>query len=209
MRNKLFDVNTVGADYVVGDIHGCFTKLQQALNEIGFNPETDRLFSVGDLVDRGPESEEALNWLAKPWFHAIAGNHEQMAIDANSGLYDKSTYQFNGGQWFIDMEPSHQREFAEAFKKLPLAMTIKTNNETIGIVHGDAPNDWNLIEEIHEHWLLWGRQRITRKNTELVKNIDKVFVGHTPVKEKLIYGNVHFIDTGAVFGKPFHIEQIN
>ena len=48
--------NTVGRDIAVGDIHGCFTELQRGLDTIGFDPCTDRLFSVGDLVDRGPES---------------------------------------------------------------------------------------------------------------------------------------------------------
>ena len=51
-----FAQNTVGRDFAVGDIHGCFTELQRGLEAIGFDPSTDRLFSVGDLVDRGPES---------------------------------------------------------------------------------------------------------------------------------------------------------
>lgn len=59
-----FQENKVGTDYVVGDIHGCFTKLAEALDEVGFNFTKDRLFSTGDLVDRGPESEECLEWLA-------------------------------------------------------------------------------------------------------------------------------------------------
>ena len=51
-----FAQNIAGRDFAVGDIHGCFTELQRGLDAIGFNPNTDRLFSVGDLVDRGPES---------------------------------------------------------------------------------------------------------------------------------------------------------
>ena len=64
--NKLqrFELNTAGRDFGVGDIHGYFTKLQAALDAIGFNPAVDRLFSVGDLVDRGPESAEVDTWLA-------------------------------------------------------------------------------------------------------------------------------------------------
>jgi len=38
----------------------------------------DQLFSVGDLVDRGPESHRVLEWLARPWFFAICGNHDFM-----------------------------------------------------------------------------------------------------------------------------------
>ena len=66
-----FEQNTAGRDFAVGDIHGCFTELQRGLDAIGFDASADRLFSVGDPVDRGPESHHALRWLDRPWFHAI------------------------------------------------------------------------------------------------------------------------------------------
>ena len=59
-----FARNTHGRDFVVGDIHGCFDLLQQALDEAAFNPDRDRLFSVGDLIDRGPQSPQVLLWLS-------------------------------------------------------------------------------------------------------------------------------------------------
>ena len=52
--------NALGRDFAVGDVHGCFTRLQQGLDQLGFDPTRDRLFSVGDLVDRGPECESVL-----------------------------------------------------------------------------------------------------------------------------------------------------
>ncbi|WP_183132684.1 metallophosphoesterase, partial [Pseudomonas amygdali] len=60
VRIKRFAENTVGRDFAVGDIHGHFTRLQVALDVAGFNPAVDRLFSVGDLVDRGPECEDVI-----------------------------------------------------------------------------------------------------------------------------------------------------
>ena len=63
---KRFELNNKGRDYVVGDIHGCFSLLSKELYEIGFDEKTDRLFSVGDLVDRGTESHLAVEWLKKP-----------------------------------------------------------------------------------------------------------------------------------------------
>jgi serine/threonine protein phosphatase 1 len=66
---KKFSRNETGRDLIVGDIHGCFTKLKDKLNEIGFDETKDRLFSTGDLVDRGPESLDVVKWLTKPWFH--------------------------------------------------------------------------------------------------------------------------------------------
>lgn len=205
---KHFELNTKGNDYCVGDIHGCFAKLQQQLDEMGFNPEVDRLFSVGDLVDRGPDSEAALEWLAKPWFHAIAGNHEQMAIDAAQGLVDWDLYEYNGGKWFKELHESVRYYYAEVFRKLPLAMEVETSDGLVGIVHGDSPPDWNQIREFNNHRLLWGRQRFHSKNTKDVENVVSVYCGHTPVETIQQYGNVFFIDTGAVFGGELSIVKI-
>lgn len=54
---RRFDRNPLGRDLIVGDAHGCLTKPRASLDAVGFNLERDRLFSVGDLVDRGPESD--------------------------------------------------------------------------------------------------------------------------------------------------------
>lgn len=77
--------NEIGRDFVVGDIHGCFDALRYAMFGVVFDESKDRLFSVGDLVDRGNQSEESIDWIAQPWFHAVRGNHEEMAIGWSHG----------------------------------------------------------------------------------------------------------------------------
>ena len=52
-----------GRDFAVSDIHGCFSHLSRSLKSIGSDASVDRLFSVGDLVDRGTESDQVLPWL--------------------------------------------------------------------------------------------------------------------------------------------------
>jgi len=73
--------NTRGTDYVIGDLHGCFSLLERLLDEVRFDKSRDRLFSVGDLIDRGPESLRCLQLLAEPWFYAVQGNHENMMLN--------------------------------------------------------------------------------------------------------------------------------
>jgi len=70
---RRFARNPLGRDLAVGDIHGYFSQLEQALDQAGFDPVRDRLFSVGDLTDRGPDCPQALEWLARPWFHPVCG----------------------------------------------------------------------------------------------------------------------------------------
>jgi serine/threonine protein phosphatase 1 len=213
-----FAANTDGRDFVVGDIHGCFSKLEAELADLQFDPACDRLFSVGDLVDRGPDSELAIEWLGKPWFHAVRGNHEQMAIDAASGAMDAGCYIQNGGAWFLALTKPEQRAFADAFEALPIGIEVETKVGLIGVLHADCPFDsWRLLaaelsgERAYRvaTACTWSRERITSKDDSVVAGVAGVFVGHTPVKQPVSLGNVHYIDTGAVFGRALTIVQIN
>ena len=122
-----FAQNTVGRDFAVGDIHGCFTELQRGLDTIGFDPCTDRLFSVGDLVDRGRESHLALQWLDKPWFHAICGNHDFMAWRHAIGQpCDDVDHLQHGGAWLLMLSDAQRHEFGARLAALPLATEVET-----------------------------------------------------------------------------------
>src|SRR5690606_22202975 len=121
---KRFPLNTAGRDFAVGDIHGHFSKLAEALRSVGFDPERDRLFSVGDMVDRGPESERALEWLHQPWFHAVRGNHEDYVCRYQT--VDTGNWVINGGAWFQGLPLATKQELAAAFKALPLVIEVET-----------------------------------------------------------------------------------
>ncbi|PYV81665.1 MAG: symmetrical bis(5'-nucleosyl)-tetraphosphatase, partial [Acidobacteria bacterium] len=66
------------ATYVIGDIHGCFQTFQNLLARIQFTPRQDRLWLVGDLVNRGPRSLEVLRWVRERERQVIVvlGNHD-------------------------------------------------------------------------------------------------------------------------------------
>lgn len=211
-----FEINTEGRDFVVGDIHGEFTKLQSELDKRSFDTSVDRLFAVGDLVDRGPESELSLEWLAKPWFHSVLGNHEQMAIDYSAWEAEPDIYIYNGGSWFIELDKNHRKVFVDEFKKLPLWIEIDTPNGLVGIVHAECLaeswEEFKLNLAWYENSITWGRSIITAEGlVDEVHGVNRIYVGHSPVKNPgLLVGNHCFIDSGAVFtnGK-LHLEQIN
>lgn len=221
MLIKQFEKNEVGKDYIVGDIHGMFHLLDDELTKIGFNPLTDRLFSVGDLVDRGPDSEHAIDWLDQTWFHAVRGNHEQMAIDyfkpGTGWNMDRYTYEYNGGGWFINLSVEKQSVFAAAFEELPFVIEIATDMGRVGIVHAEAvDDDWDKTKTylytqptIVSNVIMWARDKIKYNNTDKVKGIDYVVVGHTPQKDMKTLGNVIYIDTGAVYGNKGHFTILD
>jgi serine/threonine protein phosphatase 1 len=216
-----FARNTAGRDFVVGDIHGMFAKLRYELANISFNEQTDRLLSVGDLVDRGPDSEESIDWIAKPWFHAVRGNHEQMAIGVAAGKHDVGNYVMNGGGWFMQMSEAKQKLYAKAFDELPYLIEVDTNRGRVGIVHAEIQGDsWDkFVKDMtgapsnnkfydFKEIALWARQRIRVGLASEINDLHALYVGHTPVQPGVILGNVHYIDTGAVFGKTMTIEEI-
>ncbi|HBL65251.1 MAG TPA: serine/threonine protein phosphatase, partial [Achromobacter sp.] len=132
--------NEHGRDFAVGDVHGHFSRLQESLDRLGFDPARDRLFSVGDLVDRGPESEAALQWLAQPWFYAVQGNHEDYAIrHVRTGKVDVTNWRGYGGGWFLDLPVDQQQVFADAFAQLPIAIEVETREGAVGLLHADCP----------------------------------------------------------------------
>ena len=203
-----FELNVAGRDFAVGDIHGSFSHLSRSLEAIGFDASVDRLFSVGDLVDRGPESQLVLGWLARPWFHAICGNHDLMAFQSALGLVPDDGYLQAWGQWLAGLSVARQQLIGQGLAALPLAMEVATASGIVGLVHADCPfDDWREMQAVP--WdsakptdalgdaCLWSIERYSRRYAEPVHHVRAVVHGHMVVKAPEVLGNVHFIDTGG------------
>lgn len=216
--------NEEGKDYVIGDLHGCLDELYEAMSSVGFNRTQDRLFAVGDLIDRGKESLLCLELIKEPWFHSVKGNHEDMMVTAVLQGIDLGNWRYNGGKWEGELRDSSGFPWCEEFTELvkladdlPLSIEIvdDTGKPLVGFCHAEPLSHWYKHEsptEAQKEKILWGRYAVKLpSNTESIcKGIPLVYCGHTPCLDgPKIVGDVRFIDTGSCFkGGYLTIEEI-
>lgn len=111
------------ADFVVGDIQGCFTELRLLLDNAGFNPSTDKLWATGDLIGRGPQALETLTYLMDlgDSFETVLGNHDLHFLAISQKIKaDKPENKFE--QVLASQQLS---EIVEWLRTKPLACKIK------------------------------------------------------------------------------------
>lgn len=206
--------NTRGADYVIGDVHGCFDLVLRAMDAVKFDQSRDRIISVGDLIDRGPGSHRTAKFLSHDWVYACRGNHEGMLQDLyNDGEPLPAVLEFmashNGFGWWLETSDEVRQDILEAVRTLPIAMQTVTRRGLAGFVHADVPQgmDWETFksqlrrgDEKTIEVALWGRDRLHDNDASGVVGLGRLFVGHTPLRRLSLLGNVYAIDTGAVYG---------
>lgn len=208
---KKIPPNTRGRDFIVGDIHGCLDELLSLLAHAHFNPKRDRLFSVGDLVDRGPKSADSLNLLEKPWFFAARGNHEQMLIehwdDPNANpAYDTA--------WLGDIHPDSIPYYKSLIESMPHILKVGHGSQAFYVMHAEI---WENNELVDDSMIencsfqderqafaktLWSRHIVSSywKNPDkrfAAPDATRIYCGHTIVQMPTAIENSVYIDTGA------------
>lgn len=205
-----------GRMFVVGDLHGAFDPLIEALRAVSFDRQQDHLFSVGDLIDRGPKSLELLRLFeSEPNLHAVRGNHEEMVLEREMHMH-----QANGGRWYWEIPVTEQDEVDAIIGGMPLIMTVVSpSGRKIGIVHADvAGTDWDSFVggleqdfpdfQAHAQWSRLGIGQAKAEGRARIKGVDMVYMGHTPNGAPVGSGNCRWIDTGAYFNEKVYLEQV-
>lgn len=215
----------IGRVFVVGDIHGMYDLFFEKLNEVDFDFENDIVIAVGDLVDRGPKSLDCFNLIYQSWFHSVRGNHEEMfAIYNNDNKIldtDYSMHVLNGGEWLYELPEDVIFALADKANSLPIIMTLNRNGKRYGFVHADLPkslDDWNNVEKSlndkdNYQTYIWGRRIIQsicygRIDSQIVRNVDHIYFGHTIIPNVKTSLGKTFLDTGAFDTKKLTLLEI-
>ncbi|MCB1227445.1 MAG: serine/threonine protein phosphatase [Verrucomicrobiales bacterium] len=144
----------------IGDIHGCREELELLLETVDPG-KTDRLVTLGDYVDRGPDSKGVVDRLLAlddetQWI-PLLGNHDQMFLEFLEDRSPNPDGWLSVGGWetlasYRDRVPGRHREFfAERCQ-----LWWRPEVVPVFFVHGSAHPHLPL-EEQPEEWLLWRR----------------------------------------------------
>jgi len=126
--------------YAVGDIQGCFEPLQRLMASVDFSPARDRLWLVGDLVNRGPQSTEVLRWVKGLGDRAVTvlGNHDLHLLSQYFG-------QSSPGKRDTLAQTLNARDVRELVEWLLGQPFLVTEGER-SLVHAGVLPQWTLEE---------------------------------------------------------------
>lgn len=160
---------------IIGDVHGCIKTFEKLLEEC---KEETEIYTVGDLIDRGPDSRACIQLCIDREIKSVMGNHEHMFLDwlNSGGIYQDGLFMMNGGDKTIrsytddNSIPVEHRTYLNA-------MPLYIETDLCVITHAGAPYGCNSVDDIEKQPLddgvLWHRG--------LVIDIGKQQIhGHTP-----------------------------
>jgi len=209
--HKVIRKNKLGRDFVVGDLHGRYDLLQKAMVKHKFDKKIDRLFSVGDIINRGDQSERCLKLLKKPWFFMVLGNHEVSFINAvKSGKIKSYARQID--EWVEKVPRKDLKKWARLLETYPVSITLKSKTYQVGLCHAEPDgNYWRKTRAKKKSriTMLVGRRVFRKPPKTKVKGVDFTVHGHTPLHKAKWIGNRYFVDTGAWYSDKLTFKSLD
>ena len=162
--------------YVMSDVHGQLEKFETMLAQINFN-KTDRLYVLGDVIDRGEHGVEILTRIAStPNMTLLLGNHELMCLQAmrrNERVRDVWLDGANGGRptlkALLDLSQDRVDFLLNIIESAPETLDVEAGGRKFRLVHG-GPGDT-------QYERLWCRPSPLKSYRRMGHTL---IVGHTP-----------------------------
>ncbi len=128
--------------YAIGDIQGCYFELKALLSQLAFDPRVDRLWFVGDLVNRGPDSLDVLRFVRDLGEAALVvlGNHDLHLLALAAG----NTRHARKNTLDAVLKAPDRDELLHWLRHRPLLHHDPAKGLTL--IHGGLPPQWDLAE---------------------------------------------------------------
>ena len=189
------------ATYVISDIHGQYDMFMELLDKIKLK-ETDTLYILGDILDRGPHPIKTLRKIMEmPNVICMVGNHELMALKCLKFLMKEITnisieeldiemlnnlvtWQYNGSKStineFSQLDPESKQEVIDFINEFLVYEEVSINNKNYLLVHAGLGNysPEKDIEDYSLHELVWTQADYNVRYFEDTY----VITGHTPTQ---------------------------
>lgn len=199
------DKNEEPAIYVCSDLHGEYPTYQTIVKKL---KDKDKLYILGDVIDRGPDGIKILQDLMKKKNNNIEfliGNHEYNMIKTLYFNDKKAEKIWESKNEFEKLDAKEQEKIKNFLLDSYVYKSINVNSQKINLVHANA----NAVPDKEENETV--RQMITKGKEKIIQNavegeqrkIQKTFtiVGHNPTFNMIKYKNgVLDIDCGASYG---------
>lgn len=129
------------ATYAIGDIQGCFDSLKRLLELCRFDPAYDRLWLVGDLVNRGPKSLKTLRFVKSLGSAAqtVLGNHDLYLLMVAEG---GAKYRGKDDTIQSILDARDRDELLDWLRRQPLCFT----EDNFCMVHAGLLPQWTAVQ---------------------------------------------------------------
>lgn len=155
-----------------------------------YESAVDIVYSLGDVIDRGPESQRTLEWfVGRPGAYLLLGNHEALMMQSAEDHHARQIWSRHGGEWGHRLEAREQFLYTCMLRTLPLTAEISYGADSyrVGLVHADVPAGlpWKKMQKVQSEsgdsvndeslsasvQAIWGRRRF--KTDEVMRKLPR------------------------------------
>lgn len=212
-------------NYVISDIHGYYEEYLKLLKQINFK-ESDNLYVLGDIVDRGPEPVKVLqDMMFRVNVFPLLGSHDYAAMkllltmqDAkesnaplSGGQKELKEWMQNGGavtaQQFIELDDEERENLLDYLEEFLLYAEVKAGRNRYVLVHAglDHFSPERDLEDYHYSELIYHKpdyNKVYFKDRILVTGHCPTFKIDEQYRGMIVEKNNHVaIDCGAAYGE--------
>ena len=218
-----------GKTYALGDTHGAHKALIQVLERCGFDKETDKLISLGDIADGWPEVPECVDELLTiKNLIPIRGNHDVWCWNWFDYGHTPELWKTQGGQATIDAYLRTGGLVDEKHKKFwGNQIDYYIDDENRLFVHGGFYDNLEVSKhsklnipranELHWDRSLWNKAlsgNSSQNKPKILRDYKEIYIGHTTTSNwgsdvPMNACNVWNLDTGAGWENKLTIMDID